>query len=179
MCRFSFFEKVSHNINIINPYTSIYQTLEGYCMTLNKQALEAYTNHTQIQKNFELSMKILSWAHLNFELQLFLSKRKEKLSTKICQQIKELGYEGKKVQDLGEKEYKRLFEKESFFSASQTGKRIAAFALQLNGLNQDCFEEIEDSITNAYTDIKTSQEGNILLEQSYQHSLDTLCVFKL
>lgn len=148
-------------------------------MTLNKQALEAFQNHKHLKKSFELSMKILSWAHLNFELQLFLSKRKEKLSQKVNEQLKEVGYSGKSIQDLEEKEYKKLFEKESFFSSSQTGKRIAAFALQANGLNQDHFDEIEESITNAYEDIKTLYKESILLEQSYQHSIDTLYVFRL
>ncbi|PHR54323.1 MAG: hypothetical protein COA44_13505 [Arcobacter sp.] len=148
-------------------------------MTLNKNALEAFRDHTKLQKNFELSMKVLSWAHLNFELQFLLSKGKEKLSKKTHKQLQEVGYEGKSIQDLEEKEYKKLFEKESFFSSSQTGKRIAAFALQINGLNQDQFKEIEESISNAYNDIKEPHQENKLLEQSYQHTLDTLCVFKL
>lgn len=148
-------------------------------MTLNKQALESFCDQEKLQNSFEVSMKVLSWAHLNFELQLFLSKRKEKLSKKTDDQLKELGYHGRSIQDLEANEYKKLFEKESFFSASQTGKRIAAFALRLNGLNQDRFDEIEVSITNAYINIKDTYQGNKLLEQSYQHSLDTLCVFKL
>jgi len=148
-------------------------------MTLQQNSLEAFYDPVQLQKNFELSMKVLSWAHLNFELQLFLSKRKEKFSKKTNAQLIEIGYDGVSIQDLEEKEYKKLFERESFFSSSQTGKRIAAFALKMNGLNQDRFEEIEECITNAYIDITTSQKGNKLLEQSYQHTLDTLCVFKL
>jgi len=148
-------------------------------MTLNAKAQQAYLQHQNSQNSFNLSMKILSWAHLNFELQLFLSKKEESLSNKTNEQLAQIGYDGKSIEDLEDKEYKKLFEKESFFSSSQTGKRIAAFALRINGLNQEGFQEIEESIKNAYTDIKNTSKGNILLEQSYQHSLDTLCVFKL
>ena len=148
-------------------------------MTLNTKAQEAFNNPAQLKNNFELSMQILSWAHLNFELQLFLSKKQDKISKQTNEQLKKIGYEGENIFNLHNNDYKKLFERESFFSFFQTGKRIVAFALEINGLNQDRFEEIEDSITNAYLDVKRFDEENQLLEQSYQHCLDTLCVFKL
>jgi len=126
-----------------------------------------------------LATKVLSWAHLNFKLQSFVHQQQKNISSEVLVQLRSIGYEGRCIADLEEREYKRLFEKESFFSSSQTGKRIAAFALELNGLNQDYFEEIEKSITHAYTDIKDTYEKTSLLEKSYQHSLDTLYVFKL
>ena len=147
-------------------------------MTLNKKAAEVFYNNVNRRENFELSLKVLSWAHLNFELQLFLSKLNEKFSDKTYQQLREIGYEGRPLQELTETEYKELFEKEAFFSSSQTGKRIAAFALKINGVNQDRFEEIEESITNAYKDIQLLSQEDKLLERSYLHCLDTLCVFK-
>ena len=130
------------------------------------------------KKNFELYIKILSWAHLNFELQTLLHKGKEKISEELTKQLTALGYTGKKIQTMSQYEFKKLFEKESFFSSSATGKRIIGFALKENGLSQDRFQTIEDSITSAYTDVKSQYEDDKLLEQSYQHSIDTLCIFK-
>jgi len=145
--------------------------------TLNQihQDFEEYFNNTQ---NLELYMKVLSWAHLNFELQSCLHQGKTSMSNTISKQLNRLGYTGKNIQNLTKSEFKKLFEKESFFSSSATGKRIAAFAIKENGLDQNSFETIEEGIKNAYADIKNHQKADPLLEQSYQHTMETLSVFK-
>ena len=124
-------------------------------------------------------MKVLSWAHLNFQLQSFLLLTKEEISPVIKKQLQKVGYTGEDINYLNDRQFNELFECESFFSASQTGKRIAAFALKENGLNQNRFSSLEDSITNAYKDVKKEQLEHHLLDESYKHCMETLSVFKL
>jgi len=133
---------------------------------------------SNIQNNFDLYSEMLSWAQLNFEVQSLLYKANVSISSSLENQLKELGYSGKPIQDLSPTEKKELFHKDSFFSYTQTGKRIVSFALKENGLNMDAFEQIEDSITSAYNDVKKAYGENKVLEKSYRHSLDTLEVFK-
>lgn len=131
-----------------------------------------------VSGNIDTYSKVLSWALLNFHLQGFLHEARVSASVNIHKELEEIGYKGTCIKELSERDFKNLFQKESFFSSSQTGKRIASFALQVNGLKQNRFQEIEDSITNAYKDIKNTGVQNALLEKSYQHCMDTLYIFK-
>jgi len=148
-------------------------------MTYAKKFRYTLLNSGIGEGNLDPVSKILSWALLNFQLQSFLYQEGGSEPENVTEELQEIGYKGTSIKELNEKDFANLFEKESFFSASQTGKRIASFALQENGLQQNRFQEIEDSITNAYRSVKKLDYENILLEQSYRHCMDTLSVFKL
>jgi len=128
--------------------------------------------------SLNLDIKILMWAHLNFELQVSLHQLNASVPDAMKDKLQELGYAGKPINCLSQKEREALFQKEAFFSYSQTGKRIVAFALQQNGLNQKQFQKIEESITNAYKEVIKRSGENRLVEKSYRHTLDTLGIFK-
>ena len=148
-------------------------------MTLNTDAKKEFVSYETIAEGFELSMKVLSWAHLNFQLQSFLLQTQDDIPREVKAQLDKIGYQGEDIRCLSKHQFNKLFEKESFFSASQTGKRIAAFALKENGLNQNRFSVLEESIFNAYIDVKKEQGSHPITDKSYQHCLDTLSVFKL
>ena len=144
----------------------------------------SHTKHTlpysnTAQEDLDTYTKVLSWALLNFQLQSFLHQARKDISENVYQDLEEVGYRGVCIKELSEREFQNLFQKESFFSSSQTGKRIVSFALQENGLKQNIFQEIEDSITDAYKEVKKLDLQNELLEQSYQHCIDTLSIFRL
>ena len=148
-------------------------------MTHTKKLIHTLFTSKTVSKDLDAYSKVLSWALLNFQLQSFLHQGRKGSSENITQELEEVGYKGRCIRELSESEFQNLFQKESFFSSSQTGKRIVSFALQENGLKQDRFHEIEDSITNAYKDVRNVDSQNELLEQSYRHCMDTLSIFKL
>ena len=129
-----------------------------------------------LQDSFELYMKMLSWAHLNFDMQSFLLCENHPLNERREEALQTLGYTHHIPENILER--KQLFEREGFFSVSQTGKRIVAYVLQNNGLDQSKFEQIEESIQSAYQDVKAHYPPNDLLDKTLQHALDTLAVFK-
>lgn len=131
----------------------------------------------EIKKECDRHNEISSWAELNFYLQSTLYKKENFIFYTLDEKLDEVGYTGKDIRELKAYEYKKLFEKESFFSYSSTGKRIVAFALKLNGLNKEKFKDIENSITYAYRLIKKEYPQSVLLEKSYEHCLYILAVF--
>ena len=144
----------------------------------------AHSKHTLsysnvVQEDLDIYTKVLSWALLNFQLQNFLQQTRKDPSENVYKDLEEVGYKGVCIKELSEREFQNLFQKESFFSSSQTGKRIVSFALQENGLKQNGFQEIENSITAAYKEVKHLDSQSELLEQSYQHCMDTLSIFRL
>jgi hypothetical protein len=148
-------------------------------MTYIKNFLHSLFPPNTPQDSLDTYSKVLSWALFNFHLQSFLHHSGRDIPENIDHELEKVGYTGTCMKELSEDEFQNLFTKEAFFSSSQTGKRIISFALQENGLNQEGFEEIEKSITKAYDDVKNVESQNELLKQTYQHCIETLCVFKL
>jgi hypothetical protein len=128
-----------------------------------------FQEYAKTRENFNIYIKVLSWAHLNFQLQETLQK--EELSEDTKARLFALGFRG----DLP-KLSQELFSEEGFCSSSQTSKRIASFALKEVGLDIALFEQAEEGIQNAYADVQ--KESNRLLQKSLEQTLETLSVFK-
>ena len=127
------------------------------------------SNHNDSEKNLAIYLKILSWAHLNFEIQMLLQK--EELATLTQDQLETVGYKGPLPENIS-----LLFEDNGFFSKAQTSQRIASFTLKTIGLDKTLFTQAEKGIRNAYEDVK--QNHNTLLDTSFEQTLRTLSVFK-
>lgn len=123
-------------------------------------------------------LKTLSWALLNFELQSILSQPDLPITFEIKNKLCEIGYTKEPLHSLCPQEIEALFKEGEFFSCIKTGNRIVAFVLKENGLNKEAFKDIEESIANAYRQIKKLNGENILLEKSYAYTLETLAVFR-
>jgi len=128
-----------------------------------------FQEYAKTKENFNTYIKILSWAHLNFQLQETLQK--EELTAVTETQLFALGFRGELP-----KHSQELFNEDGFCSSSQTSKRIASFALKEVGLDIALFEQAEEGIQNAYEDINATP--NKLLQKSLEQTLETLSVFK-
>ncbi len=121
------------------------------------------------EQNLRSYVKILSWAHLNFELQSLLQKGEQ--STILQKQLDEVGYLGEIPSDTY-----LLFQEDGFFSYQQTSQRIVSFTLKEIGLKKELFAQAEEGIRNAYEAVKEGK--STLLSKSLTRTLQTLCVFK-
>ena len=130
-------------------------------------------------KHLRLCRKTLSWAYLNFEIQMILYQREGNITAELEEKLHLLGCDESILHDLSLQEKESLFLEDAFFSSLNTGKRIVSFALQENGLNQQKLQEMEESIIHAYEKIKEEYGDNALLDMSYQYSLQTLSIFRL
>jgi len=126
-------------------------------------------DHPSFQQDIDTYIKILSWAHLNFELQILLQHNE--ISTQMQYQLQAIGYQGEIPNNRT-----LLFEDDGFFSTTQTSQRIATFTLKEVGLNKKLFEQAEKGIQNAYDEIK--EKHNILLDKSLKQTLQALSVFR-
>ncbi len=131
------------------------------------------------QKGFDLYLKTLAWARLNFELQSILSRSEHPISAETRKKLYTVGYPADSFNKLSAQEIQKLFNEGEFFSCIKTGNRIVTFALKENGLNKKTFTDIEKSITDAYEQIRQIDESNSLLDKSYNYTLEALAVFRL
>jgi hypothetical protein len=123
-------------------------------------------------------LKTFNWARLNFELQSILSQPGLAITFEIENKLYEVGYTDGIMNCLSPKEIEGLFKEEAFFSCIKTGNRIVAFVLKANGLKKETFKDIEESITNAYWEIKKLNGTDKLVERSYTYTLEALSVFR-
>jgi len=128
-----------------------------------------FQEYSKTKEIFDTYVKILSWAHLNFQLQKTLQK--EELSQTTQEQLITLGFQG----DIPQQS-QQLFTEDGFCSSLQTSKRIASFTLKEVGLDLALFEQAEEGIQNAYEHVKG--ESDVLLEKSLAQTLETLSIFK-
>lgn len=155
-----------------------------------KQEQVSIAEATQaFEKDLDIFLPLLSWAHLNFELQSLLKNQEH--SDEIESKLKAIDYTDKLPHLLSSQEFDDLFKKEGFFSSSQTGKRIASFAIKQIGMKKELFDQVEKAIKHAYKNIKSQNEQNRpwnsdeqmflqnrLLDESYKYSLQIIYVFK-
>ena len=125
--------------------------------------------HDTFPTNLTIYLKILSWAQLNFELQVLLQKGE--FSSHMQEQLEAVGYQGPLPSNIA-----LLLENDGFFSQAQTSQRIASFTLKTIGLDKALFAQAEEGIKHAYKEVKLTQ--NTLLDTSYKQTLKTLSVFK-
>lgn len=161
-----------HNIDILichNP-----------CLCLSRQCDQGSQMPLSPQhEHIKLCSKTLSWAYLNFEVQMILYHWKGDVTAELEDKLRIIGCGEDTLHDLTLQGKESFFLDDAFFSSFNTGKRIISFALKENGLNQQKLQEIEESILHAYENIKEEFGDNTLLEMSYRHTLQTLSIFRL
>ncbi len=136
-----------------------------------------YSQSYMPEKETGTQIPIFTWAHINFDLQAHLyCSPSGHLSAEQIKHLRALGYAGEIPLNQTSREH--LFQGEAFFSISQTGKRIAAYVLQSDGVNLQRFEESERNIYRAYVDVQKQYPPQTLIEKTFQHVLETLSVFK-
>ncbi len=124
------------------------------------------------------SEDIEQWAYINFRLQVMISKEVPSISQTMRRELKTIGYEGISLDYLNAVQKEELLSKDAFFGYLQTGHRIIAYVLKINGLNREMFNSIHESIENAYKKAIEKNGQHELIETSYQYALQTLAVFR-
>ena len=134
-------------------------------------------NGNEIQEELTIYMKVLSWAHLNFDMQTALLQDNIEFDESLSENLKKIGYYGQNLKNITKDERENLFTGDGFFSATQTGNRIISYALVQVGLEKNLFKIAENGLIKAYENIKEEREINSLLDKTYRHAQNTLEVF--
>lgn len=126
----------------------------------------------------DFSSEIRTWAFINFQLQAILQNKTPSLDKTVRSQLSKIGYEGAPLDLLDTRERESLLKDNAFFGYLQTGHRIIAFALEKKGLDKEMLEVVHRSIHTAYEEVIQKHGHHQILETSYKHALQTLCVFR-
>lgn len=123
-------------------------------------------------------MDIYHWAYVNFQLQTMLCQNHFSPNETIEKALAVIGYDGTCFEELNDRQKQDLIEENGFFSAFQTGHRIVTFSLKRSGLDKDMLHIIHESINKAYETVVQEHGKEELSQASYNHTIQTLSVFR-
>ncbi len=126
----------------------------------------------------DFSKEVKTWAFINFHLQAVINTKVPSINETMKDQLSKIGYDGVPLDRLNIKEREDLLGTNAFFGYLQTGHRIIAFALEKKGLDKEMLEVVHRSIHTAYEEVIQKHGHHQILETSYKHALQTLCVFR-
>lgn len=164
-------QNTKHKESSVNKEINLEQTLESSAISvqisMNAQyVLMQLESFDQTQSNF-LTQAGLSTN--NQDVLNFLSG--EKASNGLS--LKDIGYEGKPILELNQKEAKELISEDGFFGVTQTSNRVANFVFSFSGENIELLQKGREGIIQGFEEAKRLFGGE-LPEISYQTQERTL-----
>ena len=137
---------------------------EGFNLSISIRSFEFSSYNTNNQSILD---KILNG---NQEALDFLSGKDA-----FSSNLKEMGYEGKPISDLGADEAQELLAEGGFFSIEKTSDRVSSFVFLISGNNIDALQESRKGIVQGFEEAEKMWGGE-LPEISYKTQERTLAL---